>query len=46
MFEVSVSEHVLSAVVFIGVLVGHLTVEIADFEDDPDYWSLVDPPLD
>lgn len=31
------------AVVFVGVLVDTDVVEIADFEDDPDYWSIVDP---
>jgi hypothetical protein len=34
------------AIAFVGVLIGDLTVEMADFEDDPDYWSVVDPPLD
>ena len=27
------------AVVFVGVLIDTTVVEIADFEDDPDYWS-------
>lgn len=33
-------------IVFIGVLVGPDLVEIAGFDDDPDYWDLVenDPP--
>lgn len=31
------------AVVFVGVLIDSNVVEIADFEDDPDYWSTVDP---
>lgn len=30
------------ALVFFGVLVAPDVVEIADFEDDPDYWSMVD----
>ncbi len=30
------------AVVFFGVLVETNVVEVADFEDDPDYWSTVD----
>jgi hypothetical protein len=29
--------------VFVGVLVETRVVEIADFENDPDYWSIVDP---
>ncbi len=31
------------AVVFVGVLIEPDVVEIADFDDDPDYWSIVDP---
>ena len=27
------------AIVFVGVLIDTTVVEIADFEDDPDYWS-------
>lgn len=30
------------ALVFVGVLVGPNTIEIADFEVDPDYWSLIE----
>jgi hypothetical protein len=30
------------AVVFVGVLIDAEVVEIADFDDDPDYWSIVD----
>jgi hypothetical protein len=30
------------AVVFVGVLVDAGVVEIADFDDDPDYWPAVD----
>ena len=30
------------AVVFVGVLVDADVVEIADFDDDPDYWPAVD----
>ena len=30
------------ALVFVGVLVGPNAIEIADFEVDPDYWSLID----
>lgn len=30
------------AVVFVGVLIETDIVEIADFEDDPDYWSSLD----
>lgn len=30
-------------VVFVGGLVRPGSVEIADFEGDPDYWSMVDP---
>jgi len=26
-------------IVFVGVLIDTTVVEIADFEDDPDYWS-------
>ena len=31
------------AIVFVGVLVDANEVEIADFDDDPDYWSMIDP---
>lgn len=31
---------------FIAVLVGTDTVEIAAFDDDPDYWSMIDSPLE
>ena len=30
------------AVVFVGVLIEADVVEIADFDDDPDYWSTID----
>jgi hypothetical protein len=30
------------ALLFFGVLIDTDTVEIADFEDDPDYWSMLD----
>ena len=30
------------AIVFIAVLIETDTVEIADFEDDPDYWPMLD----
>lgn len=33
---------VFGALVFVGVLVEPDTVEIADFEADPDYWSLIE----
>jgi hypothetical protein len=29
-------------VVFVGVLIEADVVEIADFDDDPDYWSTID----
>lgn len=32
---------VFGALVFVGVLVEPGVVEIADFEDDPDYWDLI-----
>ena len=31
------------ALVFVGVLIGTRLVEIAEVDDDADYWSLVDP---
>lgn len=33
---------VFGAIVFIGVLVEPATVELADYELDPDYWRLVE----
>jgi hypothetical protein len=39
-----ITDAFFGALVFFGVLVDRTTVEIADFEDDPDYWSMVDPP--
>ena len=38
-----ITDRFFGALVFFGVLVDTSTVEIADFEDDPDYWSMVDP---
>jgi hypothetical protein len=38
-----ITDPFFGALVFFGVLVESATVEIADFEDDPDYWSMVDP---
>jgi hypothetical protein len=38
-----ITDPFFGALVFFGVLVERTTVEIADFEDDPDYWSMVDP---
>jgi hypothetical protein len=32
---------VFGVVVFIGVRVGPDEVEIADFSDDPDYWTMI-----
>lgn len=32
---------VFGAVVFVGVLVEAGVIEIADFEEDPDYWDLI-----
>jgi hypothetical protein len=43
---VTIVDPFFGAVVFVGVLVAAAVVEIADFEDDPGYWSAVDPPLD
>lgn len=37
-----IADPFFGALVFFGVLVGPGQVEIADFEDDPDYWSMVD----
>jgi hypothetical protein len=31
------------ALVFVGMPIGERLVEIAEFDDDPDYWSMVDP---
>lgn len=39
--SVHVLDPIFGVVVFVGVLVGPGLVEIADFEDDPDYWSEV-----
>ena len=44
--SVTIVDPFFGVVAFIGVAVGGNTVEIADFDDDPDYWSTVDPPLD
>jgi hypothetical protein len=44
--SVTVVDPFFGVVAFVGVAVGDNTVEIADFDDDPDYWSTVDPPLD
>ena len=37
-----ITDPFFGAMVFFGVLVERNVVEIADFEDDPDYWSTVD----
>jgi hypothetical protein len=39
--SVDVLDPVFGPVVFVGVLVGPATVEIAGFAHDPDYWRLV-----
>lgn len=36
-----ITDPFFGTIVFIGALVGPATVEIADFEDDPDFWSMV-----
>ena len=33
---------VFGVLVFVGVLIEPDTVEIADFEADPDYWSMIE----
>ena len=38
-----ITDPFFGALVFFGVLVEERAVAIADFEDDPDYWSIVDP---
>lgn len=38
-----ITDPFFGALVFLGVLVEAATVEIADFEDEPDYSSMVDP---
>ncbi len=38
-----ITDPFFGALVFFAVLVESAMVEIADFEDDPDYWSIVDP---
>jgi hypothetical protein len=38
-----ITDPLFGALVFFGVLFEAATVEIADFEDDPDYWSMIDP---
>jgi hypothetical protein len=43
---VTVVDPVFGAIVFIGVRRRDDTVEIADFEADPDYWELVNDDLD
>lgn len=43
--SVTLVDPLFGAVVFVAVVIGDNAVEIADFDDDPDYWSLVDPPL-
>jgi hypothetical protein len=40
--SVHVFDPVLGPVVFVGVLVGPATVEIAGFDHDPDYWRLIE----
>ena len=37
-----ITDPFFGALVFFGVLIGADMVEIADFEDDPDYWSMLD----
>ncbi len=37
-----IADPLFGALVFFGVLLEAAIVEIADFEDDPDYWSMVD----
>ncbi|MEM9042532.1 MAG: hypothetical protein AAGD33_21815 [Actinomycetota bacterium] len=37
-----VSDPFFGAVVFVAARVGPSTVEIADFADDPDYWSIIE----
>lgn len=37
-----ITDPFFGALVFFGVLVEPHTVEVADFEDDPDYWSMLD----
>ena len=37
-----ITDPFFGALVFFGVLIGTDVVEIADFEDDPDYWSMLD----
>jgi hypothetical protein len=43
--SVTIVDPFFGVVAFIGVALSGNTVEIADFDDDPDYWSAVDPPL-
>ena len=38
-----IADPYFGTLVFFGVLVESRTVEIADLEDDPDYWSMIDP---
>lgn len=40
--SVHVFDQVFGPIVFVGVLVDEHTVEIADFVDDPDYWTTID----
>ena len=37
-----ITDPFFGVLIFFGVLVGPHSVEIADFEDDPDYWSMID----
>ena len=41
--SLTVVDPFFGALVFVAILVGERDVEIAEFDDDPDYWSLVDP---
>jgi hypothetical protein len=38
-----ITDPFFGALVFFGVRAERTTVKIADFEDDPDYWSMIDP---
>ena len=42
MRSLHITDPFFGALVFFGVLIGTDVVEIADFEDDPDCWSMLD----
>lgn len=43
--QLHIVDPTFGAIVIFGVLVGEQLVELADFDDDPDYWSAIDDSL-